>query len=66
MDEGEGSEGRAEQQQLTPPTARVVRFRVVAARGGIAPGRSLYGAPHDFADGDCVEALVERLKATEM
>jgi len=63
-DEGdEGSEARAGKQTL--PTARV-RFRVVAARGGIAPGRSLYGAPHDFADGDCVEALVERLKATEM
>lgn len=71
-EEDEGSEGRAEQQQQRPTTlptaaaARVVRFRVVAARGGIAPGRSLYGAPHDFADGDCVETLVERLKATEM
>ena len=77
-EEGEESEDggseRAEQQTLpSPPPARReragarVRFRVVAgsARGGIAPGRSLYGAPHDFADGECVEALVERLKATE-
>ena len=60
--------GTAEQQQqkTLPPyerPRRVVRFRVVggaASRGRIAPGRSLYGAPHDFADGECVEALVER------
>lgn len=42
-----------------------VRFRVVSAAGGIAPGRTLYGAPHDFLDGECVEALVERLRTSE-
>ena len=61
--EDESSE-RTEEQRRT--ARRVVRFRVVGgARGGIAPGRSLYGAPHDFADSECVEALVERLRATE-
>ena len=67
--EEEEGDGRAERRTTTlPPYERPpkVRFRVVgSARGGIAPGRSLYGAPHDFADGECVEALVERLKATE-
>ena len=47
----------------TPPRPLPRRRR--RESGGIAPGRSLYGAPHDFADGECVEALVERLKATE-
>lgn len=75
-EEEEADDGRAERRTTTtttplplPPSQRPptkVRFRVVGgARGGIAPGRSLYGAPHDFADGECVEALVERLKATE-
>ena len=79
-EDDEASErGAAEQQQqqqqqqtttLPPYEERPpprVRFRVIggARSGRIAPGRSLYGAPHDFADGECVEALVERLKATE-
>lgn len=73
-DEGDDSEGGEEseqhqQQTAFPPhePAPRVRFRVVSgasSRGRIAPGRSLYGAPHDFADGECVEALVERLRTT--
>lgn len=68
-DEGEESEDDEQQQTSFPPyePALRVHFRVVSgasSRGRIAPGRSLYGAPHDFADGECIEALVERLRTT--
>ena len=76
-EEGEGDDGGEETgtagRAALPPSGgptqsprAVVRFRVVGgSRGAMAPGRSLYGAPHDFADGECVEALIERLRATE-
>ena len=70
-EDGERTEQQQQQHATFPPHERPppaprVRFRVVggAAGGRIAPGRSLYGAPHDFADGECVEALVERLRTT--
>ena len=44
------------------PRARTP-FRVVGAAGRIAPGRSLYGAPHDMVSGEVVDALVDRLRA---
>ena len=45
---------------------RYVQFRVVRAVGGVTPGRTLYGVPHDFVDGDTVDDLVRRLRQGEL
>lgn len=47
--------------------ASSIPFRIVDASGaGIAPGRTLYGAPHDMVAGEAVEELARRLRRGEL
>jgi hypothetical protein len=43
-----------------------VPFRIVEHAGAVAPGRTLYGAPHDMVAGEAVEELARRLRAGEL
>ena len=76
---GRAGGGRGERPARPPPGEEAfawgggashtpIPFRVVDASGpAIAPGRTLYGAPHDFvAGGAGVEDLARRLRAGEL
>ena len=75
--EGAGGGGGGGEPPAWPPgealfawgaSSPAIPFRTVDAASGarIAPGRTLYGAPHDMVAGEAVEELARRLRRGEL